>query len=95
MVREIAIFQVQDGSDEDFIEAYSGVSDVLEQAEGSHGATLHRGVEDPNTFTLIVEWDSVQAHTDLTQQPEFEKFGEAITPYLAGAPDVRHVEPVR
>ncbi|CAN5603747.1 hypothetical protein BH24ACT20_BH24ACT20_10090 [soil metagenome] len=94
MVREIAIFRVQGGSEEDFIEAYSGVSDVLEQAEGSHGVTLHRGVENPNTFTLIVEWDSVEAHTNLTKQPEFEKFGEAVAPYLAGAPDVRHVKPV-
>lgn len=94
MVREIAIFRVQDGSEEGFIEAYGGVSDVLEQAEGSHGATLHRGVENPDTFTLIVEWDSVEAHTNLTQQPEFGRFGEAIAPYLKGRPEVRHVEPV-
>lgn len=94
MVREIAIFEVQGGSEEDFIEAYNGVSDVLEQAAGNHGVVLHRGVENPSTFTLIVEWDSVEAHTDLTQQPEFEKFGEAVTPYLAGQPEVRHVEPV-
>ncbi len=94
MVREIAIFKIREGSEEAFVEAYNGVSDVLEQAEGSHGVTLHRGVENPDTFTLIVEWDSVESHTSLTQQPEFEKFGEAVTPYLAGAPDVRHVEPV-
>lgn len=94
LVREIAIFRVQDGSEEEFVEAYNGVSDILENAEGSHGATLHQGVENPDTFTLLVEWDSVEAHTNLTQQPEFEKFGEAITPYLAGQPEVRHVEPL-
>lgn len=94
MVREIAIFKIREGNEEAFAEAYNGVSDILEQAEGSHGAELHRGVENPDTFTLIVEWDSVEAHTNLTQKPEFEKFGEAVTPYLAGAPDVRHVVPV-
>lgn len=94
MVHEIATFRVRGGSEKDFIEAYSGVYDVLELAEGSHGVTLHRGIENPETFTLIVEWDSVEAHTNLTQKPEFEKFGGAITPYLAEAPDVRHVEPV-
>lgn len=94
MVREIAIFRVQDGSEEDFVEAYSSVSHILNKADGSHGANLHRGVEDQSTFTLIVEWDSVEAHTRLTQQPEFGKFGEAIAPYMAGQPEVRHVEPV-
>jgi quinol monooxygenase YgiN len=55
---------------------------------------LHRGVEDPEVYTLIVEWDSVEAHVALTNRPEFEQFGEAVGPYLAGTPDVRHIEPV-
>ena len=41
-----------------------------------------------------MEWDSVEAHTALTQRPQFESFGDAIGPYLAGQPDVRHVEAV-
>lgn len=94
MVREIAVFEVQQGQGEGFVEAYNGVSNVLNDAPGSHGAKLHRGVEDPGTFTLIVEWDSVEAHTALTKEPEFRDFGDAIGPYLAGRPEVRHVEAV-
>lgn len=56
--------------------------------------SLHRGVEDPGSFTLIVEWDSVEAHTVLTQQPEFGGFGDAVGPHLAGQPEVSHVETV-
>lgn len=67
---------------------------ILTDTEGSRGASLHPGVEDPNSFTLIVEWDSVDAHTALTQKPEFGSFGEAIGPHLAGQPEVRHVEAV-
>ena len=94
MVREIAVFQVQEGHAEDFVAAYEDVSDVLTGAEGNRGASLHRGVEDPASFTLIVEWDSVESHTALTQQPEFGRFGEAVGPHLAGQPQVRHVEAV-
>ena len=94
MVRELAVFRVQEGHEEDFVEAYEGVSNVLTEAEGNQGASLHRGVEDPNSFTLIVEWDSVESHTALTQEPEFEKFGEAIGPHLDGQPQVGHVEEV-
>lgn len=76
------------------MEAYRGVANILTDAEGSRGAILHRGVEDPDSFTLIVEWDSVDAHTALTQKPHFESFGEAVMPHLAGRPEVRHVEAV-
>ena len=94
MVREIAVFQTQEGQAEAFIEAYGGVANILDEAEGSKGASLHRGVEDPDSFTLIVEWDSVDAHTALTEKPHFESFGEALGPYLAGRPEIRHVEAV-
>lgn len=92
MVREIAVFEVQESQGENFIEAYNGVSNILNEASGSHGATLHRGIEEPGYFTLIVEWDSVDAHTALTKEPAFKDFGDAIGPYLAGRPEVRHVE---
>ena len=94
MVREIAVFRTQEGQAEAFVEAYGGVANLLNDAEGSRGAVLHRGVEDPDSFTLIVEWDSVDAHTALTQTPQFESFGEAIGSYLAGQPEIRHVEAV-
>ena len=94
MVREIAVFRTREGRAEAFVGAYGGVANILDDAEGSGGVSLHRGVEDPDSFTLIVEWDSVDAHTALTQTPQFESFGEAIGPYLAGQPEVLHVEAV-
>ena len=94
MVREIAVFQVQEGHGEDFVGAYESVAEILTGAEGNHGASLHRGIEDLSTFTLIVEWDSVDSHTAVTQKPEFKQFGDAIGPHLAGQPQVNHVEAV-
>ena len=92
MVREIVVFRTHEDQGKAFVETYGGVANVLMDAEGSRGASLHRGVEDSDSFTLIVDWYSVDAHTALTQKPEFESFGEAIRPHLAGLPEVRHVE---
>ncbi len=98
MVREIAVFRTLEGQAEAFAEvfaeAYGGVANILTDAEGSGGASLYRGVEDPDSFTLMVEWDSVEAHTALAQKPEFGSFGEAMGPHLAGQPDMRHVKVV-
>ena len=94
MVRGILVFRTREGHAEAFVEACGGVANIFNDAEGSRSASLHRRVEDSDSFTLIVEWDCVQAHTALTQRPQFESFGEAIGPYLAGQPEVRHVEAV-
>lgn len=94
MVREIAEFRTLKGQAEAFVEAYGSVANILTDAEGSKGASLYRGVEEPDSFTLMVEWDSVEAHTALTQKPEFGSFEEAIGPYLAGQPEVRLAEAV-
>ena len=94
MVREGAVFRTRKGRAEAFVEAYGGVANIPNEAEGSRGASPHRGGGDPDPFTLIVEWDSVDAHTALTQTPRFESFGVAIGPYPSGQPGVRHVEAV-
>jgi heme-degrading monooxygenase HmoA len=60
LVRKIAVFRTLEGQAEAFVEAYGGVANVLNDAEGSRGASLHRGVEGPNSFTPIVEWSSGQ-----------------------------------
>ncbi len=88
------MFRTQEGRAETIIEAYGGAANNPNEAEGSRGAVLHPGVGDPGSFTLTAEWDSVDAHTALTQKPQFESFGEAVVPYLAGQPGVRHVEAV-
>lgn len=94
MVREIAVFEVREGQGDGFVEAYNSVAHILTDAEGNHGAALYRGVEEPGSYTLIVEWDSVEAHTAVTEKPEFERFSDAVGPYLSGRPGVRHVEAV-
>jgi quinol monooxygenase YgiN len=86
----MAVFRTLEGR----TEAYGGVANILTDAEGSRGASPHRGVGDPGSFTLIVEWDSVKAHTALTQQPEFRGFGDAVRPCLVDQPEVRHMEDV-
>ena len=60
MVRGIAVFRTLEGQAEAFVEADGAVANILNDAEGGRGASLHRGVEDPDSFTPIAEWDSGQ-----------------------------------
>ncbi len=90
MVREIAVLRTQEV--EAFAQAYRGVANALTEAEGNRGAVLHRGLEDPGSFTPMAGWDRVDAHTALTQRPKFGGFGDTNGPHLAGQPEVRRMQ---
>lgn len=59
-VRGIAVFRTLEGQAEAFVAADGAVANILNDAEGNSGASLHRDVEGLDSFSPIVEWDSGQ-----------------------------------
>ncbi|HSU34104.1 MAG TPA: antibiotic biosynthesis monooxygenase, partial [Propionibacteriaceae bacterium] len=53
------------------------------------------GIESPNRFVLIVEWDSVEAHeVNFRQTERFAEWRAAIGPHFAQPPVVEHFNEV-
>jgi len=91
MVLEVADIQVTPGAEEEFLAAYRGISDVLVTTPGCNSVRMTRGIESPARFTLLVEWDSVDAHEDNFRASErFERWRAAIGPFFAAPPNVEH-----
>jgi heme-degrading monooxygenase HmoA len=91
MVLEVAGIQVTPGAEEEFLSAYRGIRDVLITTPGCRTVRMTRGVESPARFTLLVEWDSVEAHENNFRASErFERWRAAIGPFFAAPPDVEH-----
>lgn len=94
-VIEVARFAVKEGSEQEFIDTYRAIRDVLVTTPGCRSARLNRGVESPSTFTLLVEWDTLEAHLETFRNSErFTRWRAALSPYFAGTPAVEHVVPV-
>ena len=52
---------------------------------------MTRGIESPNRFMLLVEWDSVEAHEHNFRGTEsFRAWRAAIGPFFAHPPRVEH-----
>jgi hypothetical protein len=52
---------------------------------------MTRGVESPSRFVLLVEWDTVEAHTEnFRKSDRFLRWRELIGPFFDGDPDVEH-----
>lgn len=91
MVLEIADITVHPGSEDDFVAAYREAAMLLSSAPGCRSVRLTRGIESPARFVLIVEWDSVEAHTEgFRESADFGRWRELVGPYFAGTPRVEH-----
>jgi heme-degrading monooxygenase HmoA len=91
MVLEIATFDVVPGQEADFVSAYRTVRDVIGSTPGCRSVRMTRGIESPSRFVLLVEWDTVEAHTEGFRGSErFTTWRAALSPHFAGPPHAEH-----
>ena len=91
MILERAIFAIQPGTEQDFEVAMKQAKEVVAQARGFRSLTLQRGIEQPSSYLLLIEWDSVEDHMQGFRESElFVRWRELIGAYFAAAPEVEH-----
>lgn len=89
MVLEVADIRVTDRAA--FLDAYRSVVDVLRGCPGCRSVRMTAGIESPDRFVLLVEWDSVEAHEqDFRGTDRYVTWRAAIGPYFAEPPLVEH-----
>ena len=94
MVLEVAVFTVRDGHAERFTEAYGQARNLLAGSPGFLSARMTRGLEDRNRFVLLVEWETLEAHTlTFRGSDRFTQWRALIGPHFDSA-EVQHVEDV-
>jgi heme-degrading monooxygenase HmoA len=91
MVLEIADFAVLPGTEEEFAAAVREGVRYVSDTPGFRSARLTRGVESPSRFVLLIEWDSLEAHTvGFRESENYPRWRELIGPFFDGAPRVEH-----
>jgi heme-degrading monooxygenase HmoA len=64
MIREHAVLEVLPGREDDFEASFAQAKSLIADSPGFGGVTLDRCVEQPNRYLLLVEWETVEAHTE-------------------------------
>lgn len=91
MVTEVAVFTAKDGHAEGFLTAYAQAREIIACSPGCRSVRMTRGVENPDRFVLLVEWDTLEAHTEGFRGSErFTQWRALIGPHFESA-DVQHV----
>lgn len=93
MITEIADFRVVADKQEQFADAVREGLAIVGDTPGFRGARLTRSIETPTRFVLLIEWDTVEAHTVTFRESEaFGRWRAVVGPFFDGAPHVEHVE---
>lgn len=94
MVVEHAQISVVPGREEEFAALFPTARAVIAQADGFRWAELHRFVERPSVFLLLVGWTTLEAHQGFRDSPLFAQWRGHIGPFFAAPPVVEHVTAV-
>ena len=94
MTLELADIRIAPGQQAAFEEAIArGIATVVSRARGFRGASVHRGIENPERFVLQIEWNTLEDHTvHFRQGPLFAEWRAIVGPYFATPPVVEHFE---
>jgi heme-degrading monooxygenase HmoA len=95
MVTEIADFAVLPDRQEEFADAVRDGLRYVSDTPGFRSARLTRSIETPTRFVLLIEWDSVEAHTvGFRGSENFGRWRGVVGPFFDGPPTVEHADDV-
>ena len=91
MILEHAVLPVVPGREADFEAAFAQACPLIEVQPGCLGVTLHRSLETPNEYVLLVRWQTVEAHTDgFRRSPEYARWRALLHHFYDPFPTVEH-----
>jgi quinol monooxygenase YgiN len=95
MIVEYIRYIIPGESSNAFEAAYTGARSSLDESTHCLGYALARCVEEPTSYILRIEWDSVEGHMGgFRQSPEFRRFFQCIRPFVNDIQEMRHYEVV-
>ncbi|GAA1863975.1 antibiotic biosynthesis monooxygenase [Pseudonocardia ailaonensis] len=95
MITEMAQIEIREGEAEAFEAAVARAVPIFLAADGCHDIRLVRSEELPTRYRLLVEWETVEHHTETFRGSEgFARWRELAGGFFVQAPQVEHVRDV-
>jgi heme-degrading monooxygenase HmoA len=95
MVTEIAQIEVKPGTEKDFEAGVAKAKPLFLRAKGGKGIELHKSIEKPQRYRLMVKWETLESHTvDFRGSENFTEWRGLVGGYFAAPPVVEHTETV-
>ena len=91
MILEHALLGVRPGRAEAFERAFAEAKGIISGMPGFRRLRLSRCLERPDTYLLLVEWNSLEDHTEgFRQSPQYQQWRELLHHFYDPFPTVEH-----
>jgi quinol monooxygenase YgiN len=91
MVVEYIRYEVPAPRHNEFLAAYNSAAKELESSSHCLGYEISEGLEEPDNFTVRIEWDSVEGHQNgFRRSAEFASFFAKVKPFFSGVREMKH-----
>ncbi len=91
MILETAQLKIKPGMEAEFEHNFAKILPLYEQAKGWLGASLRRSIEEPNSYLLLVEWETMEDHTvGFRNSDAFQEFRQLVGHCFDGQSVVGH-----
>jgi len=93
MILEVAILNVRPGMTSEFEAAFARASPIISSMPGYLSHELQRCIEVPNRYILLVDWESLEAHTlGFRGSPEYQEWKRLLHHFYDPFPTVEHYQ---
>lgn len=90
-VLEHAVLEVVAGKEAEFEAAFDEAAPLVAGSSGCRSVRLSRCIEEPGRYLLLIEWDSVEAHTvGFRGSPAYEEWRRLLHHFWVPRPTVEH-----
>lgn len=91
MILEVAVLDVRIGSEAAYEAAFEEASSIIAAMPGYVSHQLQRCIEIPNRYILLVNWESLEAHTvGFRSAPEYQHWKQLLHHFYDPFPTVEH-----
>jgi len=92
MIFEMAQIEIKPGMESAFENGVAQAVALFQRAPGCRGVQLLKSIEQPSRYTLMVTWESVDAHTHFRESQDFPEWRRLVGGFFASPPQVGHVQ---
>ena len=93
MILEAAILDVIPGKEREFESAFAKASPIIASMNGYISHQLQHCLEAPNRFLLLVQWETLEAHTiGFRGSAEYQEWRKLLHHFYDPFPVVQHYE---
>lgn len=91
MILEHVVLPVIPGREAEFLTAFDEARSIIGSSPGFVDLSLSRGLERPNEFLLLVQWETLEAHTvGFRQSPAYLRWKALLHHFYEPFPEVVH-----